>query len=547
MKKTILFFAAFAALLSCTKDNLSDKTQSAESFSITLEAAAPSTSGDATKTTLVAGDENTQLVHWTKGDAIKVGFIPVSGYGSLVDNMVGVFNSSFEEESTASAQFSIQNWDWQYQYGKYDSGAYGEIGLAMYPEDVQFESFRAVNTTAPVQTDISYTLPSEQMAVENSFESGLCFSYAEVKKSEFLTGFANANFNNACALLKITLPSEAENIVSVNVTSLSDTPLTGKFEVPYASLMNANNYDYNSLTFPLELEATEGMSSVTIKAPENEVLKAGSSYYMVVWPGAHSAGLRFTFTNSDEVICQKGILDNVVLEASKIDEFVFKSISFEKEISYDDAQVGDYFYLDGTFSKNYDTTKDLAGIVFYVGDPTEQDSTLGNSEYSGCTHGLVVAVEAEFEVVLKLCTKNGLWNENGTYLETRGVKSGGTTRNDPYSNYKTGYNNTMALKSFDPGSPAIEYCADMPGVNGASCWFMPTIAEFDVLYDNYDVVCASLASIGKISYPRSKYWTVSEEDGTYVAIYKLDSKGVEGIKKSPLSGHSLYILPIFAF
>ena len=78
MKKIIIFFAALAALFSCSKENPVDNYNPADdTYSVTLTASAP---GADTKTTLVDGVDDKgkphKFVHWSKGDAIKVLFFP---------------------------------------------------------------------------------------------------------------------------------------------------------------------------------------------------------------------------------------------------------------------------------------------------------------------------------------------------------------------------------------------------------------------------------------------------------------------------------------
>ena len=72
MKKSIVFFAALAALFSCAKENPVVETPAEETFSVELFASAPAEDAE-TKTTLVEGGK---FVHWSKGDAIKVWFFP---------------------------------------------------------------------------------------------------------------------------------------------------------------------------------------------------------------------------------------------------------------------------------------------------------------------------------------------------------------------------------------------------------------------------------------------------------------------------------------
>lgn len=332
MKKSILFLAAFAALVSCTKENPVDEnpvldTPVVENQSITFEATAPSTaSDDATKTTLVKDC----LVHWVKGDAVKVMFVPINGQenqsvwpGQAYDGASGIMTATFDSETSASALFHTDSWNWGV------GSEYMGVGIAVYPSSVETYSHRNddyYDSNAP--TVISYNLPSNQTAVENSFQNGVVFSYAEIANvAEFAANQSKLSFKNACALIKVTLPSGADDIVSITVES-SNATLSGKHKVN--SYSGLSGYTQYYPIYPLVMASDGGVNNVTLSAPAGETLKAGGSYYIVTWPGSHSNGLSFTFTNTLGLTNTKQLAQSVELEASKIDHFDFKnSIEFK--------------------------------------------------------------------------------------------------------------------------------------------------------------------------------------------------------------------------
>lgn len=344
MKKSILFLAAFAALVSCTKENPVDEnpvldTPVVENQSITFEATAPSTtSDDATKTTLVNGGP----VHWVKGDAVKVMFVPINGWdnkdkwpGSEYDGASGVMTATFDSETSASALFHTDSWDWGV------GSEYMGVGIAVYPSSVETYSHRYDNYyDANAPTVISYNLPSNQTAVENSFQNGVLFSYAEIEDvAKFAASQSELSFKNACALIKVTLPSDAADIVSLTVES-SNATLSGKHKVN--SYSGTSYYAQYYPIYPLVMTSDGGVNNVTLSAPTGETLKAGASYYIVTWPGSHSNGLSFTFTNTLGLTNTKQLAQSVELEESEIDHFNFKnSIVFEHkfEISNDSFSV----------------------------------------------------------------------------------------------------------------------------------------------------------------------------------------------------------------
>ena len=325
MKKTILFLAAFAALVSCVKENPVEEnpavdTPAVEYQTITFEATAPSASSDdATKTTLVDGG----LVHWSNGDQVKVGFFPTTGKDNTIVSSVGTFTATFDQETSASSYFTTDSWNWSSKDDQYRGD-----GLAVYPSSATIYSKRS-GSWSDANTEVSYDLPAEQIAVLNSFQSGVNFSYAKVNKADFIENKASLSFINACALLKITLPSTAADVKSIVVSSKNGVALSGKFEIPFGK--EGYYHDdpwatgYANSDGTLTFQAVAGNPSVSIVAPDGETLKPGGTYYVVVWPGNHGSGLDFEFTNSEGLTCEKSLSKTVSFTRAKIAEFNFTS------------------------------------------------------------------------------------------------------------------------------------------------------------------------------------------------------------------------------
>ena len=213
-------------------------------------------------------------------------------------------------------------------------------------------------------TEISYDLKTAQTAVENSFENGILFSYAPISdKNAFEEGSAKLAFENACALIKLNLPADASDITSVKVAS-SGTALTGNFEVNTTSTMT---YGMNLPTYPLSMTAVSGTNNVTLSAPDGETLKPGGTYYIVAWPGTHSNGLTFTFTNKDGRTVEKSISSEVVLERSKIDEFTFRSITFPHVLEASPetltVQARGTYTFDLTSTRDWTATSDASWVI----------------------------------------------------------------------------------------------------------------------------------------------------------------------------------------
>ena len=332
MKKLYILLAALAALASCLKEPIDNTPVSGESQTITFEAKAPRTSiSKDTKTTLV----DHSLVNWSNGDQVKVGFFPVTGGNKNTrNNKNGIFTSTFAESTASSAFFKISGWSWDAGNSEKETD-YRTDGLAVYPSSATVYSKRSGNYS-PASTEVSYDLPSEQLALLNSFQSDVNFSYARVNKSDFSANKASLSFLNACSLVKISLPESATGVAMVEVSSKTGTPLTGKFGLGYDDLGGYNQDDPWSVSKNglLNFTAVSGNGEVLLYAENGTSLVAGGTYYLVVWPGTHSSGLSFTFTNLEGATCVKEVTQSVTFERAGIESFNFVSeISFKKEPS----------------------------------------------------------------------------------------------------------------------------------------------------------------------------------------------------------------------
>ena len=332
MKKLYILLAALAALASCSKEPIDNTPVSGESQTITFEAKAPKTSiSKDTKTTLV----DHSLVNWSNGDQVKVGFFPkTNGSKNTLNNKNGIFTSTFAESTASSAFFKISGWSWDAGNGEKETD-YRTDGLAVYPSSATVYSMRK-RKYDPASTEVSYDLPSEQLALLNSFQSDVNFSYARVNKSDFSANQASLSFLNACSLVKISLPESATGIAMVEVASKTGTPLTGKFGLGYDDLGGYNQDDPWSVSKNglLNFTAVSGNGEVLLYAENGTSLVAGGTYYLVVWPGTHSSGLSFTFTNLEGATCVKEVTQSVTFERAGIESFNFVSeISFKKEPS----------------------------------------------------------------------------------------------------------------------------------------------------------------------------------------------------------------------
>lgn len=374
MKKSLIFFAALAALFSCAKETPVVETPAEETFSVELFASAPA--GDAeTKTTLVDGD-GTKIVHWSKGDAIKVLFFP-GRHSNEITGPSGVFTSHFDDDASASANFRIDKWNFGMDQSLVDDRLHSK-GIAVYPSSANASSSKASGSYTSNVSDVSFTLPAEQSAIENNIESNLNFSYADVDLTSFVNTINNPShqtkleFKNVCALIQLTMPAQMPKVTEIALTSNDKVALTGHGSMNYTTGLNQ---EVNGT-----VTVTDG-GNVVLKNADG--FKAGATYYAVVWPGVHNSGLTIEFMAEDGTVATK-TTPAVTLTASNVKPYTFnKGLNFIAPV-----QDFNYIYADGTTGN--DVKSNIVGVVIYRGNPKEKfnDPDLPDQYCNGLAIGL---------------------------------------------------------------------------------------------------------------------------------------------------------------
>ena len=143
-----------------------------------------------TRTSLVDGKK----VHWTEGDAI-----------SIFDNS-SWSNSRFAAESVSGNKATFSG------FTKADATEY----YALYP----YQEGSLCESTAT----ITVRLPGSQRAVPGTFDTGLNISVAKAEGG-------NLFFRNVCALVKVAVPEDITDIVSLSLSS--SCPLAGDMKIVF--------------------------------------------------------------------------------------------------------------------------------------------------------------------------------------------------------------------------------------------------------------------------------------------------------------------------
>ncbi len=497
MKKTFKFFAAALAIVaaaSCAKeisnDNIQNENPAEETVHMTFSASFDS-EGE-TKTVLAENN----FVHWTDEDAIRIFYKDKYGDWNVNDEMF-----SIEQQSNdANPTFAIFSGNTKPSTSYYAASPYA-------------------GWTTPSGTAFQFDGLATQNAVKGGFDPSKHIAMSVTTSGDVF------EFQNACALLKVTVGSD--NVYSVKVEGQYDEVGIGKPIRFTPSSINISRM-YDSYSYP---------SDITLKNANSSALENGATYYIVV-PHVTVKNFKVSLCDANgKTLVSKSKASDFKIERNKI----YDLGTFEKP-AYQ-LKVGDYYYSDGTTGVDYNSN--VIGVVFYVGDPTTDDATL-KKDYPSCTNGLVLGL-SEKKMQLSFSSQ---WVVPEGYMNVQGCHyGGGVKRLEPQALLMTGYNNTEVMRINRADSPSLEYCKEFPKVSNGSIWYIPTIAEFDEMYKNLEVLNASLSEAGAtklIPSDGASYWTTSEEDNypDYVANYNMNNGTIYEARKGYQTN---YIRPIFAF
>lgn len=474
MKKLIIFFAALAAMVSCSKENPVVETPAEETFSVELFASAPAEDAD-TKTTLVEGGK---FVHWSKGDAIKVLFFPDHTNSNTFNGPGSEFQSDFETETSENAYFKTNSWSWGFG-SDVVSNRLMKNGIAVFPSTAEATSNK-IGSGSANNTELSFTLPDAQKAINGNIESGLNFSYAQVGRDGFKSAIESnramgLTFKNACALISLTMPSSFEKeVTSITISSNNEVALTGKGNVDM-------NYYKDEIVSPFHVtpEVSETSHTVTLAKADESALEAGATYFAVVWPGEHE-GLTISFNAADGTVATK-TTGAVTLEASHV-----KPYTFNKGLVFESAAPKEYNYVYADGSQGDEVRGDIVGVVIFHGNPkTEFNDSQLPDQYC---NGLAISVSS------RKCA----WNSTQLSSIPSSVKlSGATSVIADFS--MGGYTATQAF-----GSNNYTVFANGTAPAGTSGWYLGAAKEWKYILANKDKINKLLEGVGDAINPSQK-------------------------------------------
>lgn len=499
MKNTFKFFAAaliIVAAASCTKENPNNGSQVSDQelvhkvFRATLNADS--------KTTLHTDGLS---VHWTEGD--KITLLPAGGF--YADGTFDIRPESIEGDY---AEFEGRTVDADSYIGIYPSG--------------MFHDTQASGSGTPIYYFQTKTLAT-QYANAGNFPT---------------TKYGNANiaisssskdnrlyFENINSYFKFQLAFDGAAEIVISADAISDASPSSKSTTTRlnlgAQLRYRDGYTYGS----------NGDDPIVFRVDDNKTSFANNTVYYIALPAVYMKGLSFVIKDKDGEELVSFSKSEFTAEPNQI--YNLGTLDILR------PHVGDFCYSDGTFSTELDKSKTVVGVVFFVGDPTADDTTL-KLDYPKCTNGLVVGLTQQTGSTLG--TQNISWEVPG-FMTTIGVKySRGVVRVEPAASLKTGYNNTKAFEIADYNGPGLIYCRQMPSVVGSSTWFIPTIAECDAIRSSLSVINASITKAGGTKLDLA-YATSTAEDNTYSALYNITDGALSDMTKRSTGT----VRPVFAF
>lgn len=509
MKTTVKFIAAAFAIVaaaSCTKEISSIEDNGREEATVeTVQLSFPATlsAPGSSKTTLSGLD-----VHWTAGDAI---YLYESG---------NTANSCKLEATGIEADYAIFSGE----------GIAADSYDAVYPHDA-FEGGSIVEHTL-----------SQQMAIPDDF-SRATWGVTNIAMAKDAANGVRLQFNNLLSHFKFTVESEGISTIIISAEEVDHFDYPGNF-------YSGTNIGGTLVIKGNTVTGTRNDDTpITLTSPTGNFVK-GKTYY-AAFPPVKMKKLTFTLKDSsgNELHTMEG-----PDEFSPVANIIYYIGSLSvPEVDPNTAQVGDYFYTDGTYSSEYDSSKTLAGIVFYVGDGMKADETLMASEYSACTHGLAVSLNHVSKAAKYI--KSASVPDQSDFMTTVG-RIGQVDQASMLN--MTGYNNTKVLEV--PGLTnhnSIKYLTNdynnVKRVTGATPWFIPCGAELLMLSENLSDVVASIDAAGltnNLSNPTfySSSFRLSEPSSTTVSVITVElSSGYIGYGDASSNSRSYTYVPIFAF
>ena len=313
MKKLFLSFAALAAIVSCVEEKGLEPQQPVSGNQLTIKAV----TAPATKTVL--GDELPAegiSVLWEEDDAITV---------LLKDGNSGTAYKEF-----TAAQVDGTNADF--------TGEFTAADLEYFDTENVTAAYAVYPSASVSDGVITHTLSEEQ---NGEITSGMNLAYAALDADEVLNGTAtSASFNNALALIQITVPAD------VMYVSLS-TGATGD------ALVGEATYTYSDGV----LTQNVSISRKTVTLKDGDAPLEAGTYSLLVFPSTKNNTLTLKMEGTDGAVYEKS-LNEIKLMASQCYTINLEKLSYVGEV-LPASPLGGEFVIPFVTTENYTYSVDV--------------------------------------------------------------------------------------------------------------------------------------------------------------------------------------------
>ena len=279
--------------------------------------------------------QNNGAIYWDKDESIKI-FYNSQTYG--------VFTS------TNTAASSTSSFSGKFNSPISDNDILQNGIIALYPsQEAEYNDGNVI-----------FTLPSQQEAEVGTFKKGLFPTIAQSKSSSL-------SFYNICGGIKLSVYYEGINTITIRGNN--SEYLAGKISA-----------SFSSSGIP-EYTVVDGVSEITLTAPQGGYFEVGKMYYIVALPGTLLNGFTITYHTDDEEGTTK-INETVTIHRSKfglvLDKdkhgFVvsFADPAFKTSVVdlYDDNFDGEIDYLEAENVTNINCSNSgvtsLDGIEYFT-------------------------------------------------------------------------------------------------------------------------------------------------------------------------------------
>ena len=285
-------------------------------------------------------------------------------------------------------------------------------------------------------------------------------------------------------------------------------------------------------------EPAVGVTGVTLDQPTLSLEIDETATLVATIAPANAANQSVRWTSSDETVATVdtvGLVTGVGIGSATITVTTVdgaKTATCEVTVDAGEPAVGKFYYSDGSFSATYKANKTLLGVVAYMGDLTADDAELAKAMPNGMK-GLILSAKSfpfsswsiDINNYVSILQEESGWtldmyNDLLDYAKTNYAAFDVTS-----TTLTNGYSNTAIYEAynaegkqavgvgwgwddetqqpadiiFNPRVCALDtlsgFKAEFEAPEGTSDWYLPSVAEWELMVENLEAINASLNQV----------------------------------------------------